>query len=299
MSAIDRGLRPAPASRQSTRVRFAAIALALSLLVHIGLLILMFMDPPWSQLDDEEGPVTVDLVPSLPTPPPPPVAKVEAPKPVAPPEVKPEVKPEPKPEPAPEPAAPKIDLKRPPLVPPPEPKIDLKRPPLVPPPQKIELKKPPSPPPPPPAPPKINLHPVEVTEKSKPPPAAEKEPETPEHALQNLDPETRTISDLILTRVSGYWTPPPELRGVHATIHLVIDLKPNNMFGSPFAADGPWNPEAALLDLKKLHEDDPRYVALMSFYRTLRDIQPLKLPPGMASNQVRHVPVWFRLDDMP
>jgi hypothetical protein len=140
---------------------------------------------------------------------------------------------------------------------------------------------------------------VEVTEKPKPPPAVEKEPETPAPARQNLDPETRTISDLILTRVSGYWTPPPELRGVHATIHLVIDLKPNGMFGPPFAADGPWNPEAALADLKKFHEDDPRYEALMSFYRSLRDIQPLKLPPGMASNQLRHIPVWFRLDDMP
>ena len=281
MSDIDRGLRPAPASRQSTGLRFAAIALALSLLMHVGLLILMFMDPPWSRLDDEESPVTVDLVPSVPAP----VAKVETPKPEPAPEVKPEVKPEPKPEPVPEekPAAPKIDLKKPPLIPPP---------------QKIELKKP-LPPPPLPPPPKINLHPVEVTEKPKPSPVPEKEPETAEHARESLDPETRTISDLILTRVSGYWTPPPELRGIHAAIRLVIDLKPNGMFGPPYAADGPWNPEAALPDLKKFREDDPRYVAEMSFYRTLRDIQPLKLPPGMASNQVRHVPVWFRLDDMP
>lgn len=266
-------------------MRFAAFGLGLSLLLHFGLLYLMFLDPPWSKLEDEESPVTVELVPSVSVPaPPPPETKVEAPQPQPQPKLDPapESKAEPKAEPKPVPPAAVKPPAPPPLIKPAEPKS--------------EPKKPLSPPS---LPPKINLHPVEVTEKPKPPAALEKEPETPDHARQNLDPETRSISDLILTRVSGYWTPPPELRGVHANIHFIIDLKPNGMFGPPFAADGPWNPEAALVGFKKLREDDPRYEALISFYRTLRDIQPLKLPPGMASDQVRHIPVWFLLDDMP
>jgi len=125
------------------------------------------------------------------------------------------------------------------------------------------------------------------------------EREAADHARRNLDPTTRTISDLILTQVSGYWSPPDQLRGKNLNIHLVIDLKPNGMFGPPFAADGPWNPTAALVGIDKMSINDPAYVPLMNFYRTLRQIQPLHLPPGMESDKIRSIPVWFMLDDMP
>lgn len=259
MRALDLGFPPAAPQRRGFSI-VAVLAAALSLLLHGGLLFLMSFDPPWSSPGDEDAPVMVDLVPApASTPPPPAEVKPEAPKPQA----EPEEKPVPPP-----PASPA----RPAALEPAAPKIGTAKP-------------------PPALPPKPNLHPDKA--------AALSEREAVERTRQNLDPATRTISDLILTQVSGYWSPPQELRGRRATIHFVIDLLPNGKFGPPFSADAPWNPEAALDGLDKIPKDDPRYFALVSFYRTLRDIQPLHLPPDMQSDKMRSVPVWFLLDDMP
>lgn len=284
MTAADIDLRLAEVSRRRQGIWTAA--LLVSLLLHLLVVYFLTYDLPWSRKEDEEVPVPVSLVS------PPPEAKSEPkselkppppPPPVA--EVKPELKAEPKPEPKPVP--PKAEAKMQP--PPPPPPAAKPVPKEAPKPEPLKAA----------APPKPNLHPDQLAEKSAPPSAPLTEKEKAEHARKALDPATRSLSDLILSQVSTLWSPPAELRGHDYNIHFVIDLLPNGMFGPPFAADGPWNPSAALSGIDQMSPSDPRRVALLNFYRALRDIQPLRLPPNMASDRVRSVPVWFLLDDMP
>lgn len=290
MTSADMELRLAEPPRLGRRIWGAA--LAVSMLLHLLAVYLLTYDLPWSGGNDEETPVNVSLVPAESLPPEirqpetkqpePPPPKVEQ-KPEDKPQAKPEAKSEPKPETKPAvPARPE--------------------PPKAPPPPKAEPAK---------APPKPNLHPDKLAEKSSPPSTVPDEKALADAARKKLDPATRSLSDLILGRVSQLWSPPPEMRGHRYQIHFVIDLLPNGMFGPPFAADGPWNPEAALDGLRQIPPGDPRYMALINFYRTLREIQPIPLPASMSgtgqgtgqgigqATGVRSVPVWFSLDDMP
>ncbi|HVI53254.1 MAG TPA: hypothetical protein VM661_18750 [Candidatus Sulfotelmatobacter sp.] len=276
MTAADMELRLAEPARPGQKIW--AAALAVSLLVHLVMVYLLTHDLPWSRKDDEETAVTVSLVQA------PEVKPPETPLP------KPEVKAEPKPEPKPEVKA----------QPKPEPKPEVK---ALPKPEVEPVPPPPAKPAAPKAeafkaaPPKPNLSQDKVAEKSSR--TAPTDKELADKARSSLDPATRSLSDLILSRVSQLWSPPPQLRGRGAQIHFVIDLLPNGMFGPPFAADMPWNPEAALSGLNQIPPNDPRYTALMNFYRTLREIQPIPVPPGMVGPGPRSVPVWFSLDDMP
>jgi len=281
MTIADMNLRLDEAPRRGEKVW--AIALAVSVLCHLLLIYLLTFDLPWSNKGDEEQPVTVNLVQAAPVTPLMPEVKAPEVKPLLQPkpETKPEAKPEPKVEPKAEPKAEPKEAPKPeakPAAPPPKP--------VTPKPEPAKL------------PPKPNLAPDKLAEKSSPA-GAPNDQEKAENARKALDPATRTISDLILGQVSQLWSPPPQLRGRHANIHFVIDLLPNGMFGPPFAADGPWDPARALAGLDQIPANDPRYTALLNFYRTLREIQPIQLPPQFASQNVRSIPVWFMLDDMP
>ncbi|OIR07966.1 hypothetical protein GALL_98290 [mine drainage metagenome] len=113
------------------------------------------------------------------------------------------------------------------------------------------------------------------------------------------DPTGRTIASFILARISEFWTPPPELRGHGVHLHLSLDVHPDGTFGSIYGMEQPWNPMAAIPQLAVLPEGDPARNALINFYRALRDIQPLHLPPDLEPKKTTPVSITVLIDDMP
>jgi len=283
MTTADLQLHIRPDERRSNAVWPAA--LAVSLLLNAGMLLLLTYGPTWFDRPPVELAVPVQIAAIQPQPAPQPVPAPVQPVP-KPEEQAPPPAPAAPPAPAPAPAQaqqPKQQDQPPVKAVQAQPKPELK-------PQLKPL----------PPPPKPNLSKDRVEDKSSTP-VSKKSPEEKGEGLRKdkgeVDSSTRSVSDLILTDLSELWSPPPQMRGHDFNISLVIDVLPNGTFGPPFAADGPWTPEAALQDLDK----QPPVVreALIAFYRSLRNIQPIKLPPGFGDKGKRSVPVRFKLDEMP
>ncbi|MGE5505262.1 MAG: hypothetical protein ACM31L_12630 [Actinomycetota bacterium] len=160
-------------------------------------------------------------------------------------------------------------------------------------------------PPQPAAPPARPLPPPPVLKPAPPAPLARPaEPAKPEGigapTPTRLDrPARQEARDIILSQVLPRMSVPPQLRGRDAVLTVDVEVRPGGLLAPPFARDLPWNPEAAIDGLDAYRPGDPRRTVVESFYRALRDAQPLRLPPELAARLPFKLSLDFRFDDVP
>ncbi|MBP6818072.1 MAG: hypothetical protein KBC46_02080 [Ferrovibrio sp.] len=261
------------------------LALILSLLLHLGLAWLLYLQP-WSQgLKIAEAPLEVEVVipPPAPPPPPPPQRAAEPPPPTAP---------------LPPPEVPQLQRA-------PQAEKSTAPPPKA----QAEAPKPPAPPPAPPTQPAPR-----TTEAAPPPPRPVQRrteassvplPKTAAETMQALKvaPEMKqSEQDFFLSQIVDHWLlkrEAPQFEEVQiGGAYLVL---PNGMLGPPFNANDPEDFRLMIKDwdvISRRPDLESFATAIRTFVIAMRRAQPFDLPPDFGDKPKR-MTLNFRVRDIP
>lgn len=284
------------------RERIGGRAVLVSLLVHILLLALIWLDVQWFASHEDPPAIEVELTPEPPAQPhpkpPPEQPKADQPEPPKPPEPKPpEPKPpEPKqaekpPEPKPEVAAPQPKPPPPDVKPGPRPILD---------PGKLakeshEGKR-------------SWLDDSDTPEPKKTTLGPSSSVAVPTQAMdvgkgerQNDDtggPATQSERDFLLAQILNKWKRPFGTWPPDAVVRLRVRVLPDGYLAPPFDARMGYAPASAIVGYGQMGRGDPRLAVLETLYVAIRVSQPLTLAPELRAKAPFEIALDFKLNDV-
>lgn len=110
---------------------------------------------------------------------------------------------------------------------------------------------------------------------------------------------TQGERDRVLGQVLRHWKPPAELIAFEdAEFEVRVTVLADGTLAAPFSVHAPFDPGAAIDGWNALHPDDPARRGSESFYRALRQAQPLRLSPELAAKAPFAVVLDFRVRDV-
>ncbi len=130
-------------------------------------------------------------------------------------------------------------------------------------------------------------------------PAPVTERSTPAAVSRRKLAPTRSERDMVLSQVVRHWRPPAALAAyADAEFAVTVTVLGDGMLAGAFSARAPFDPAAAIEGYAGLDARDLRRQASESFYRALRQAQPLTLPPALAAKAPFDVVLEFRVRDV-
>lgn len=110
---------------------------------------------------------------------------------------------------------------------------------------------------------------------------------------------TASERDRVLAQVLRHWKPPSELVAfVDAEFKVQVTVLADGTLAAPFSMRSAYDPGAAIDGWNALHPDDPARRGGESFYRALRQAQPLRLTTTLAAKAPFPVILDFRVKDV-
>lgn len=136
--------------------------------------------------------------------------------------------------------------------------------------------------------------------KAKESPAAPPQPRVePAPKPRKPEPVTQSERDLVLSQVLRHWTPPPELSAYdRANLQVAVVVDAQGYFDDLYDARRPWAPAAIFDGYAGLPPDSLQRRTIDSFYRAIRQAQPLRLPAALKAKAPFRVRLDFRVRDV-
>lgn len=130
-------------------------------------------------------------------------------------------------------------------------------------------------------------------------PAPVTERSTPAAVSRRKLAPSRSERDMVLSQVVRHWRPPAALAAyADAEFAVTVTVLADGTLAGAFSARAPFDPAAAIDGYAGLDARDLRRQASESFYRALRQAQPLRLPPALAAKAPFDVVLEFRVRDV-
>lgn len=128
-------------------------------------------------------------------------------------------------------------------------------------------------------------------------PVAARSTAAPAPAPVRKAPPTRSERDRVLSQVVRLWAPPPALAAYpEAEFAVKVTVLADGTLAGAFSVRAPYDPAAAIDGYAR--QQGVERQASESFYRALRQAQPLRLPPALAAKAPFDVVLEFRVRDV-